>query len=91
LRRAATAQILDGSQAVELLRRCEVLIDVFCEVQLSFLYHIHKFYSCDGSCCGMNFPEAPHRTGDPLNMPMILFNYIVEIFDLADFKISFGS
>jgi hypothetical protein len=50
---------------------------VFGKSELSFLYHIHEFYARNGSSGGMHFPETAHSPSDTLDMPVVLFNYIV--------------
>ena len=74
-----------------MLGGCEVLIDVFGKFELFLFNHVHEFNACDCSCCGVNFPETSHRRCDPLDVTVILFNDIVEIFGLAENEITFAS
>ena len=79
---------LDGRETVKLLRGREVLIDMFGEVELLFLNHVHKLDACDGSGCSMHFFETPHGGRNPFDMTVILFDDIVEIFGLAQNEFS---
>jgi len=68
LKEPASGLILDGRQAVKLLRRRKVLIDVFGEVQLFLFNHVHEFNACERPRGGVHFPETPHGRSDTFDM-----------------------
>jgi hypothetical protein len=75
---------LDG-QGVELCSRRKTLVSPPLDPQLLFLDHVYEFdpdQRVVGRCKRF---ESEHGTGDPFDCPMILFDDVVEIFDLADF------
>jgi hypothetical protein len=82
LKNPRNTPILDGCQAIELLRRREVLIDVFGEFQLFLFNHVHKFNACECSSRSMYLSKTSHWPRNPLNVSMVLFHDIVEILDL---------
>jgi hypothetical protein len=57
---------------------------MFSEFQLFFLNHVHKFYACECPRSSMHFPDTSHRRCDPLDVTVVLFNNVIEIFGLAE-------
>lgn len=49
---------------------------------LSFSYHVHDFIALQGSLCGFKRKETHPRFGSSFDETVILFDQIVEVFDL---------
>ena len=53
--------------------------------QLAFLNHVHQLNAAQGPSGGIKILKPEHRSDNPLDGPVILFDDIVQIFDLANF------
>jgi hypothetical protein len=56
-------------------------------LQLPFPQHVHDIKTLQGSPCRLKRKEAHSRLRQPFDEPMILFDQVVEVFDLPSFHV----
>src|SRR5262249_45605374 len=79
-----------SSQGIELFGQCEVLRPGLSH-QLAFLQHGHELNADQVGLGCLKRLESEHWTGGPFHCPVILFDDVVEVFDLVDFDAVLGS
>ena len=60
-------------------------------VILTFADHMTQLHTFDGSASRLETLKSQHGSNSPLDAPMVLFNQVIEVFDLADLNLRIPS
>ena len=84
--RSTGSRVILFRQGIELLRWTQFT----CDQQLALPDHVHQFDSGEGYSGGPEGFKTEHRSSLSLDGLVMLFNKVVEVFDLAHLNASLG-